>query len=192
MLDFGLQFITNKVIKCVSMTKQDRLLAIFSETVKAGGGVHTSAELAFLMGEPPSPVFTKFLADCAKKGIIRRLANGIFESSLTPPDVRTALYQVVNKLRGHVLSYISLESQLSYTGDISQLIMDRVTIMTKGRSGEFSTPYGVIELIHTKQTVAELMPNLYYDAEIKMYRANKEQALTDLKSCKRNLHMLER
>lgn len=90
-----------------------------------------------------------------------------------------------------MLSYISLESQLSFTGDISQVMMDRVTVMTKGRSGEFTTPYGVIELAHTKKPVAALMPNLYFDPEIKMYRANTEQALADLKHCNRNLHMLE-
>ena len=69
--------------------------------------------------------------------------------------------------------------------------MDRVTVMTKGRSGEFATPYGVIEFTHTKKPIAEIMPNLYYDSEIKMYRANKEQALADLKHCNRNLQMLE-
>lgn len=173
------------------MTKQDRLLAVFSQSIKAGAGVHTSAELAFLMGETLTPAFTKFLADCTKKGIIRRLASGVFESSLTPPNPATALYQIIKKLRGDVLTYISLESQLSYTGEISQQLMGRVTLMTKGRSGEFSTPYGVIEFVHTKQPVGKLMPNLYYDSDIKMYRANKEQALNDLKNTRRNLQMLE-
>lgn len=173
------------------MTKQNKLLTVFAQTAKAGGGVHTSTELAFLMGEPLTPTFTKFLAACAKKGIVRRLATGIFESNVTPPNPRTAIYQIIKKLRGDVLTYISLESQLSYTGDISQQIMDRVTLMTKGRSGEFSTPYGIIEFVHTKQPVSKLMPNLYYDSDIKIYRANKEQALIDLKNCKRNLQMLE-
>lgn len=173
------------------MTKQDKLLAVFAQAVKAGGGVHTSAELAFFMGEALTPSFTKFLADCVKKGILRRLASGVFESNLTPPNPKTALYQLVNKLRSDVLTYLSLESQLSYLGEISQQVMDRVTLMTKGRSGEFTTPYGVIELVHTKQAVAKLMPNLYYDSEIKAYRANKEQALADLKNTRRNLHMLK-
>lgn len=69
--------------------------------------------------------------------------------------------------------------------------MGRVTVMTKGRSGEFLTPYGLIEFVHTKQPVAEIMPNLYYDSDIKMYRAKTEQAIIDLKHCRRNLHMLE-
>ncbi|KKO49091.1 hypothetical protein VT06_08905 [Arsukibacterium sp. MJ3] len=45
--------------------------------------------------------------------------------------------------------------------------------------------------IHTKRPVEQLAANLYFDPDIKMYRANTEQALTDLKYCQRNLHMLQ-
>lgn len=173
------------------MTKVNKLLTVFSHAVKAGGGIHTSQELAFMLGEPYSPTFTKFLSVCVKKGIIRRVSNGVFESTLTPPDPTTAIYKIIKKLRGNVLSYISLESQLSYTGEISQVVMDRVTVMTKGRSGTFSTPYGVIEFTHTKKPLSVIMPGLYYDADIQMYRATTEHAIQDLKDCNRNVHMLE-
>lgn len=173
------------------MTKTEKLLAVFSSAVKAGGGIHTASELAYMMGERYTPVFTKFLADCVKKGIVRRVANGVFESTLTPPDPSTAIYKIIKKLRGGVLNYISLESQLSYTGDISQVIIDRVTVITKGRSGMFSTPYGVIEFTHTKKSINKIAPNLYLDNDINMYRAKTEQAITDLKDCNRNVHMLE-
>ena len=69
--------------------------------------------------------------------------------------------------------------------------MDRLTVMTKGRSGIFSTPYGVIEFTHTKKTIETIAPNIYFDSDIKMYRAKTVQALIDLKNCNRNLHMLE-
>lgn len=173
------------------MTKTEKLLAVFAETVKVGGGIHTTAELAFMMGEPYAPAFTKFLADCAGKGVIRRVAKGVFESALTPPPPSTAIYKIIKKLRGSVLTYISLESQLSFTGDISQVVMDRVTVVTKGRSGTFSTPYGVIEFTHTKKPVDTIAPHLYLDTDIGMYRADSNQAITDLKNCNRNVHMLE-
>lgn len=173
------------------MTKSEKLIAVFSECNKVGGGIQTTSELAFMMGERSTPAFTKFLADCVKKGIIRRVAKGVFESTLTPPDRSTAIYKIINKLRKAALSYISLESQLSYTGEISQIVMDRVTIVTKGRSGTFSTPYGIIEFTHTKKPVAKVYPNLTFDTDINLYRANSAQAVADLKDCKRNLHMLE-
>lgn len=174
------------------MTKTEKLLSEFAKAVKVGGGIHTTAELAFMMGEKQAPAFTKFLADCVKKGVVRRLASGIFESTLTPPDPTTAIYKIIKKLRGGVLNYISLESQLSHTGNISQILMDRVTVITKGRSGTFTTPYGVIEFTHTKKPVHKIAPNLYFDSEIKMYRANTAQAIADLKDCNRNLQMLEK
>ncbi|MGE3320577.1 MAG: hypothetical protein AB7I18_14915 [Candidatus Berkiella sp.] len=173
------------------MTKSERLLSVFASAVKAGGGIHNAPELAFMLGEPHTPIFTKFLADCVKKGIIRRVAQGLFESLLTPPEATTAIYKIIKKLRSSVLTYISLESQLSHTGDISQVIMGRVTVVTKGRSGTFSTPYGIIEFTHTKQPIKNIAPNLYFDADINMYRATTQQAIADLKHCNRNLHMLE-
>jgi len=172
------------------MTKTNKLLAVFSSTVKAGGGIHTTAELAFMLGEPSSPAFTKFLADGVKKGVLRRVARGLYESTITPPEPESAIYKTIKKLRGDVLSYISLESQLSHTGDISQVVIDRVTMITKGRSGTFATPYGVIEFTHTKKPIKQIAPNLYFDSDIKMYRATTEQAIADLKHCNRNVHML--
>lgn len=172
------------------MTKTEKLLMVFADTVKIGGGVHTAHELAYMMGEQPTSAFTKFLADGVKKNILRRVAQGVFESSITPPEPYTAIYQIIKKLRGNVLNYISLESQLSAMGEISQIIMERVTVMTKGRSGLFETPYGSIEFVHTKKPLSQLMPELYFDEDIKMYRAKSALAITDLKHCNRNLQML--
>lgn len=173
------------------MNKKDKLLAVLADTVKAGGGIHTASELAFMLNEPNTATFTKFLADCVKKGVIRRVSRGLFESRLTPPEPSTAIYQIIKKLRPGVLNYISLESQLSHTGEISQILMDRITVITKGRSGTFTTPYGVIEFTHTKKPQASLIANLYFDTDIGMYRAKSEQALADLKHCNRNTQMLE-
>ena len=173
------------------MTKTDKLLAVFANAVKSGGGIHGASELAFMLDESCDPAFIKFLADRAKKGQLRRVVKGLYESVLTPPNPETAIYKTIKKLRSSVLNYISLESQLSHTGDISQVVIDRVTVVTKGRSGTFATPYGFIELTHTKQSVEQIAPNLYFDADIQMYRATPEQATVDLKHCRRNLHMLE-
>jgi len=173
------------------MAKSDELLNALAKSVNAGGGIHSVAELAFMQGVPCDSAFRKFLADCVKRGLLRRVVKGFYESVITRPEPETAIYKIIKKLRSGVLNYISLESQLSHTGDISQVVMGRVTVVTKGRSGCFDTPYGVIELTHTKKPVEQIAPNLYYDPDIKMYRAYKEQAIADLKHCQRNLHMLE-
>ena len=176
---------------CIGMTRSDQLLNAMARAAQAGGGIHSTSELAFMLGVRCDAAFRKFLADSVKSRRLKRVMKGLYESAITPPDPETAIYKIVKKLRGGVLNYISLESQLSHTGDISQVVMDRLTIVTKGRSGCFETPYGVIELTHTQQAVDQIAPNLYFDSDIKMYRASREQAIADLKHCRRNLHMLE-
>ena len=114
------------------MTKSDELLSEFAKAVNAGGGIHSAAELAFMLGVRCDPAFRKFLTDCVKKGLLRRVVKGLYESVITPPEPATAIYKIIKKLRSSVLNYISLESQL-HTGDISQVVMGRVTVMTKGR-----------------------------------------------------------
>ncbi|WP_311753936.1 type IV toxin-antitoxin system AbiEi family antitoxin [Proteus columbae] len=173
------------------MTKSDELLNALAKAVNADGGIHSTTELAFMLGVPCDSTFRKFLTDCVNKGRLRRVVKGFYESVITPPEPETAIYKIIKKLRSGVLNYISLESQLSYTGDISQVVIGRVTVVTKGRSGCFDTPYGVIEFTHTKKPVEQIISNLYYDPDIKMYRAHKAQAIADLKHRQRNLHMLE-
>ena len=79
------------------MSKSDKLLLIFANAVKAGGGIHSATELAFMLGEPCTPAFTKFLADRVKKGQLRRVAQGLYESVLTPPEPETAIYKIIKK-----------------------------------------------------------------------------------------------
>lgn len=173
------------------MTKQEKLLAVFAASAQLGGGVHTPTELAYLLNEKPSPAFNAFLANAAKKGTLRRVARGVYESTITPPDPSTAIYKIIKKLKPKALTYVSLESQLSHTGRISQVIMDRVTLMTTGRKGTFSTPYGTLEFIHTKRSREDIIGRLYFDDGINVFRAEESLAIADLKSCNRNLHMLE-
>ncbi|MBE8167816.1 MAG: hypothetical protein HAW66_05585 [Shewanella sp.] len=173
------------------MNKSEKLLSEISKSVQAGGGVFDTAELAYMLDETVTSGFRKLLTDCVKKGVVERVVQGIYISKITPPDHATILVQIAKKMRPHVFNYISLESQLSHTGDISQIVMDRLTIVTKGRKGTFGTVYGTIEFTHTKKAITQLEEQVYFDSEIKMFRANTALAFADLKACGRNLHMLE-
>ncbi len=173
------------------MNKSEKLTAAIAKSVASGGSVFGIAELAYMLDEQVTAKFNKFLADCVKKGTLVRVAKGIYASPFAPPDLSKALFNVAKKLRAGFFNYISLESQLSHTGDISQIIQDRLTVMTKGRKGKFDTAYGTIEFIHTKKTLVQLENDVYFDFDIKMFRAIKNRAIADLKACRRNTHMLE-
>lgn len=173
------------------MNKSEQLTSAIAKSIASGGSVFDTAELAYLLGDQVTPKFNKFLTDCVKKGTLIRIVKGIYTSSITSPDLSKVLFDVTKKLRTGFFNYISLESQLSHTGDISQITMDTLTVMTKGRKGKFNTPYGTIEFIHTKKSLEQLQNDVYFDFDIKMFRANTKRAIADLKSCRRNTHMLE-
>ena len=58
--------------------------------------------------------------------------------------------------------------------------VDRLTLMTTGRKGEYATPYGVIEFTHTARSIFDLLENtLMTDTPLKV--ATKKTAFRDLK-----------
>lgn len=173
------------------MSKSKSLISAMAKSVNHGGTVFDTAELAYMLGETVTARFRKFISDCVKSEVLVRVAQGLYISKVTPPDTGSILFDIAKKLRPNVFSYVSLESQLSHTGKISQILFDRLTIMTKGRKGLFETPYGCIEFTHSKRDLLELEDKVYFDPEHKIFRATEAHAITDLKACGRNLHMLD-
>lgn len=108
-----------------------------------------------------------------------------------PRKIRNSFFiQVFTLALGILCFVVAVTIFLFWTSADSHFEMDRLTVVTKGRSGTYKTPYGVIEFTHTKQPINRFEHNLYFDPDIKMYRANTEQALADLKHTRRNLHLL--
>jgi hypothetical protein len=100
------------------------------------------------------------------------------------------LYHVAAKHRAGYLNYLSQESALSDAGIISQLPLQRITVMSSGRSGLVDCgPWGIIEFTHTKRNLAVLSPRLAYDSKIRLLRAAPDLALEDLKAARRNLNL---
>ncbi|HPB75684.1 MAG TPA: hypothetical protein PLY96_10585, partial [Chromatiaceae bacterium] len=86
----------------------------------------------------------------------------------------------------------SLESALSDAGLISQIPMNRVTLMSSGRSVTLSCGrYGTIEFVHTKKGPAELADQLVYDPCCHLWRATVALALRDMKAARRDLDLVQ-
>jgi hypothetical protein len=104
----------------------------------------------------------------------------------------STLYKVAQKLRSNHFNYLSLESVLSQDGLISQLPMDRITVMTSGRSQVFILAgIGVIEFTHTKKDMEALAPHLSWDDDLEMFRVTPAFALKELKRVGRNLDLVK-
>lgn len=160
--------------------------------VKNGhSGLFTIHDLALLMRESVSNELRSFTAKAVKMGILKRVARGVYINPLFPPNSATAIYRTASLLRWRHTNYISLESQLSHIGVISQIPMSWLTVMTTGRKGEFKTNFGTIEFTHTSREPKGIASDVYYDPDIGMFRAVKDRAIRDLKRVGRNVNMIE-
>ena len=99
--------------------------------------------------------------------------------------------EVAKALRPGNLSYVSLESMLSEYGVISQIPINRMTVMTTGASGLIETPYGTIEFTHTKRSTAEIVRHTVVVKGRPLRIATKPAAIRDLLRVGRNVNMMD-
>lgn len=120
--------------------------------------------------------------------ILTRAAQGVYVYNRASKD-SYILEHIVKTIRRGEYNYVSLESALSQYGVISQIPIDRLTVMTTGRAGEFKTPWGVIELTHTERSVSDIL-NGTVETKSPIKFAKKDTALRDLRRVGRNTHLI--
>lgn len=134
--------------------------------------------------------FAEGLARLVSDGLLVRAARGVFVNEAAKSRDGWTIERVAIALRPADLSYVSLESALSEYGIISQILVDRITLMTTGREGEFRTPYGVIEFVHTSRLPSDLREGtILTDRPLRV--ASPDTALRDLRRVGRNLHLVD-
>ena len=155
-----------------------------------GRSVFSVDELREVFRDRSPRTFEDGLRRLVCRGVFQRAARGIYVNALSQRPKGYLLEEIAACKRRGNFSYVSLESALCEFGAISQIMVDRVTVMTTGRSAEITTPWGVIEFTHT----ARLVPDLHkctLPMEGRPLRiARLETALRDLRRVGRNLHMV--
>ncbi len=150
--------------------------------------VFTVGDLVKVLGET-GQALQATLRRLVQSKVIARAAHGVYvyllDTTARPNLVETL---AVALRRGHY-NYISLESALSEFGVISQIPLDRLTVMTTGRSHEYRTPWGVIEFTHTKRGVAHILENTKKGRVLRI--ASAQMAWRDLKRVGRNTHLVD-
>ncbi len=151
--------------------------------------VYTKRDLRRVFFDDIVETFKQSLPRLIKVGVLERPCKGIYVFLLSRHRGGYTIEYIAKSLRRGEYNYISLESALSEYGVISQIPIDRLTIMTTGRRGIFKTPYGVIEFTHTKRDDIDILNNtILYDRPLRI--ATKSAAIRDLKRVGRNTHML--
>lgn len=136
--------------------------------------------------------FRALISRAEKSGLIRRVCRGLYLYPRVAYSNGLILYHAAARLRADAFNYISLESALSDAGIISQIPMNRITLMSSGRSAVIRCgDFGAIEFVHTKKRPAGLVGQLIYDARCHLWRATPNLAIRDMKAARRGLDLVD-
>lgn len=181
-----------KICKYICMTKLTALTAKMVEAVKSGHcGIFSTEDLALMLGEVPNDAFRKYLYKAVRAAVIVKVARNLYYSPVADFEKKGVLERIARLIHWRHFIYVSLESELSRIGRISQIPMRRLTVMTTGRSGKIETPFGVIEFTHTRRKPDSLSHDVYLEPDTGIFRAKEARAIADLKRVGRNVNMLE-
>jgi len=172
------------------MNQTDAIKALVSWDMQ-GRHVFRKRDLQMVFSES-GQTLDQTLARLVKAAVLERAAYGIYVFAMSRHIGSSTIEHIARNLRRGEITFESLESALSQWGVISQIPIDRITLMTTGRSGEYKTPYGVIELTHTKASVAEIAANIVERDGHALPLATKEYAYKNLCSVRRNLHLVDK
>ena len=170
---------------------RDEATKKLAEWDRKGRCVFATQDLARLFPDDSHGAFNKGLNRLVEAGILRRACRGVYVNPNAASRDRFLLERIALVLRRGEYTYLSLESMLSELGVISQIPLDRLTVMTTGRKGEYKTPYGVIEFNHTKRAIGDVLQHSYHVEGRPMRITDAATAWRDLKRVGRNTHLVD-
>lgn len=165
-------------------------IQILREWDKKGKFVFTKNELRKLFYKDKDKAFSEGLLRLVKDNILERACRGVYVNPNASSMNGYTIEHIAKALRQGAYNYVSLESILSEYGVISQIPIDRLTIMTTGREGIYRTHYGVIEYTHTKRPISDIINSIQKIEKRPLRIATKHAAWRDLKRVGRNIHLV--
>lgn len=170
---------------------RDQAMQRLSAWDRRGRCVFAIQDLARLFPQDSPVALAKGLDRMVHAGILRRACRGVYVNPNAASLDRHLLERIALVIRRGEYSYVSLESMLSELGVISQIPLDRLTVMTTGRKGTYKTPFGVIEFTHTQRPVADILRHTYHVGNRPLRITTADIAWRDLKRVGRNVHLVD-
>src|SRR5579872_150289 len=115
--------------------KKLEAIQMLREFDKKGKYVFVKHDMAKLFSHDNAKALDEGLNRLVKAGLIKRACRGIYVNDNAQCFDSHAIEHIAKALRRNAYSYVSLESMLSEYGLISQIPLDRLTVMTTGRKG---------------------------------------------------------
>jgi len=151
----------------------------------------TLQNLQGLCPDLSTAAFKTLISRTVSSGLLIRVCRGVYLYEKATSANGRLLFHVASLLRSNNFNYISLETVLSDAGIISQIPMNRISIMSSGRSNVISCGnFGTIEFVHTSQRPEDIQAQLSYDETCKLWRASVAQALRDMRVTHRNTDLI--
>ncbi len=169
-----------------------QLMDVISQLASQQACLFTPADLRSILSTHSETAFKTLLSRAVREGHLTRLCRGLYLYEKANPDRGLILPHAASKLRPLGLNYLSLETVLSEAGVISQIPMNRIMVMSSGRSSVIDCgPWGSIEFINTRQQPEDLVGQLEYDPRARLWRASVAQALRDMRATHRNADLID-
>jgi len=125
----------------------------------------TLDDLRALLPQQSDAAIKTLLSRAVAEGQMARVCRGIYLYDRVAYPRGLMLLRAAARLRAGTFNYISLESALSDTGVISQIPINRITLMTAGRSNQIDWgAWGSIKFVHTGKQSDDVASQLHYDA----------------------------
>jgi hypothetical protein len=171
--------------------KSAEALNILATWDKQDRYVYLKHDLAKLFGESADgATLSATIRRLLKQRILIRATKGVYVYAHSANIDGNILEQLAKAIRRNDYNYLSLESALVEWGAISQIMTDRITVMTTGRKGEFSTPWGVVEFTHTDANAEQILANVITRDHHALPIATKHYALKNLRRVGRNTDLI--
>lgn len=154
-----------------------------------GRDVFTTSDLRKIFAGSTEKNLSEGLRRLVKAGFLQHVATGVYVNPFSSQPRRELIERIAVAFRRGCYTYVSLESALSEYGAISQILIDRITVMTTGRKAEITTPYGTIEFTHTSRSVSDILARTNHVGRPLRF-AKVATAYRDLKRVGRNVHMV--
>lgn len=164
-----------------------------NEISERSGRIFALTDLKALLPEHDEGAFKSVVTRLERRGGLIRICRGIYAAPDCALRGSELLGRVAARLRARQFNYLSLETVLSDAGVISQIPVNRIMLMSSGRSNVISCgAYGSIEFVHTRKKPEELADELSYNAQFQLWRASIPLALRDMKDTRRDTGLINK
>lgn len=164
----------------------DRILASFKGAKRA----FRTYELS-LVFEEEDATLRGTINRLVKAGSLLHVARDVYWYNNAEGGAVPTIEEIAVALRPGEVNYISMESAASLWSVISQIPVGRITVVTTGREGEFHTPFGTIEFVHTARSRQHLLESTVDYPGHALRLATKKKVVADLLRAGRSLDLID-